>query len=223
MTASTGIENGPDGLNVVADVAKAEQQENGSVGWRLRTSEGNAANREASGSYRTPFARLAAGVQQYDSDVRATAHMGGAFAVAGGGVFATNRIDDAFAVVDVGTAGVDVEQQNRLVGKTNRSGRILIPNLKSCEPNTVSIDPRNLPIDADVPATKEIVVPADRSGVVVKFGVSEAPNAALVTIRGKVGRPLQAGLKGTLAGAREEFVLGYDGQTFFEMSRSGRH
>ncbi|WP_409526877.1 hypothetical protein [Rhizobium sp. P40RR-XXII] len=64
-----------------------------------------------------------------------------------------------------------------------------MPNLNSCGPNTVSIDPKNLPVDADVPATWEIVVPADRSGVVVKFGVAEAPQAALVTINDKNGAP----------------------------------
>jgi outer membrane usher protein len=214
ITASTGLEQGPDGFNVVADIAKSEQQENGSVGWRARTSEGQVANRQASISYRGPFARFEAGAQQYDGDVRATAQMEGAIAVAGGGVFATNRIDDAFAVVDVGTSGVEVLQQNRPVGKTNRSGRILVPNLNSYEPNTVSIDPKNLPVDADVPATKEIVVPADRSGVIVKFGVSETPQAALVTVADKDGARLQAGLSGRLEGSVEEFVVGYDGQAY---------
>ncbi|TDW20215.1 outer membrane usher protein [Rhizobium azibense] len=214
VSANTGVESGPDGFNVVADISKSEQQENGSIGWRARTSEGKVSNREAAVSYRAPFARFEGGVQQYDSDFRATAQMDGAVAVAGGDVFATNRIEDAFAVVDVGTPGVDVQQQNRPVGKTNGSGRILVPNLNSYEPNTVSIDPKNLPVDADVPATREVVVPADRSGVVVKFGVSDAPEAALVTIKDKNGAPLQAGLSGKLQGAGDEFVIGYDGQAY---------
>ena len=54
-------------------------------------------------------------------------------------MFATNRIDDAFAVVDVGAADVDVQFQNRPVGKTNRAGFLIVPDLKSYEPNTVSI------------------------------------------------------------------------------------
>ncbi len=105
--------------------------------------------------------------------------MDGAIAVAGGGVFATNRIDDAFAVVDVGAPDVDVQFQNRPVGKTDGQGRILVPGLNSYEPNTVSIDPKNLPVDADVPATKEVVVPADRSGVVREVrGVGGAEGSA---------------------------------------------
>ncbi|MGV1767175.1 fimbria/pilus outer membrane usher protein [Rhizobium rhizogenes] len=214
ISASTGIESGPDGFNVVADISKSEQPEDGSIGWRARTSEGKDANRQASMSYRAPFARFEAGVQQYDGNVRATGQMDGAIAVAGGDIFTSTRIDDAFAVVDVGTPGVEVQQQNRRVGKTNNSGRILVPNLNSYEPNTVSIDPKNLPIDADVPATKEVVVPAARSGVVVKFGVSETPKAALITITDKNGVPLQAGLNGKLQGTSEEFVTGYDGQVY---------
>ena len=214
VNANTGVQSGPNGLDVVADVSKSLQQENGSFGWRLRTSEGQDTNREAAVSYRAPFAQFEAGVQQQDKDARATARMDGAIAVAGGSVFATNRIDDAFAVVDVGAPDVEVQQQNRPVGKTNQSGRILVPNLNSYEPNTVSIDPKNLPVDADVPATKEIVVPADRSGVVVKFGVAEAPQAALVTIEDKTGAFLRAGLSGKLQGADEEFVIGYDGQAY---------
>lgn len=214
MSSNIGVQSGPNGLDVVADVSKSEQPEPGSIGWRLRTSEGNDANRQAAVSYRAPFARIEAGVQQYNGDTRATAQVDGAIAVAGGDIFASNRIDDSFAVVDVGAPGVDVQQQNRPVGKTNQNGRILVPNLNSYQPNTVSIDPANLPVDADVPTTKEVVVPADRSGVVVKFGVSEAPHAALITITDKNGAPLQAGLSGKLQATGEEFVIGYDGEVY---------
>ncbi|MCY1740879.1 fimbria/pilus outer membrane usher protein [Ensifer sp. SL37] len=219
ISANTGIESGPDGINVIADVSKSEQQENGSVGWRARTSEGKVSNREAAVSYRAPFARFEGGVQQYGGDVRATAQMDGAVVIAGGDVFATNRIDDAFAIVDVGTPGVEVQLQNRPVGKTDSRGRILVPDLNSYEPNTVSVDPKNLPVDADVPATRDVVVPADRSGVVVRFGVSDAPHAAIVTIKDESGRPLPAGLRGKLQHGSDEFVIGYDGHAYIRNLR----
>lgn len=216
ITASTGVEQGPDGLNVFADLAKSERAEDGSIGWQLRTSEGETPNRSAAVSYRAPFARFQAGAQQFDKDFRVTGQMDGAIAVAGGGVFATNRIDDAFAVVDVGTPDVEVLHQNRPVGKTDSKGRILVTGLNSYELNTVSIDPKNLPVDADVPTTKETVVPADRNGVVLKFGVSEAAQAALVTLVDASGTPLEAGLSGRLDGGTEDFVVGYDGQAYIK-------
>lgn len=214
ITGSTAVEHGPDGTNLVAEVSKSERLEDGSVGWRVRTSEGETPNRSASASYRSRHARLEGGIQQYDDDFRGTAQIDGAIAVAGGGIFATNRIDDAFAVVDVGAADVDVQFQNRPIGKTNRNGKILVPNLRSYEQNTVSINPGKLPVDADIPATKETVIPADRSGVVVKFGVSEKPAAALVSFVKVDGTPVDVGLTGRLQGGDAQFVIGYDGEAF---------
>lgn len=214
VTASTGVADGPDGVSVVADIAKSERLENGSIGWRARTSEGGTPNRSAAVSFRSPWARVETGIQQFDKSVRGTAEVDGAIAVAGGGIFATNRIDDAFAVVDVGVAGVEVQHQNRPVGVSNRQGRILVADLNSYEDNTISIDPRNLPVDADVPETRKIVVPAGRSGVVLDFGVSKAADAALVSLVDGKGTPIAVGAKGRVEGADEEFVIGYDGEAY---------
>ncbi|MGX5844362.1 fimbria/pilus outer membrane usher protein [Mesorhizobium sp. ArgA1] len=216
VTASTGVEQGPDGASVVADIAKSEKLENGSIGWRTRTSEGDTPARAAAVSYRSPWARFEAGVQQYDKSVRGTAQVDGAVAVAGGGVFLANRIDDAFAVVDVGVAGVEVQHQNRPVGVSNRQGKLLVPDLNSYEPNTISIDPKNLPVDANVPETREVVEPADRSGVVLDFGVSDKSEAALVSFVDAQGKALPAGAKGHIESAKEEFVIGYEGETYIQ-------
>ncbi|MGX9147800.1 fimbria/pilus outer membrane usher protein [Mesorhizobium sp. 128a] len=216
VTASTGVEQGPDGASVVADIAKSEKLENGSIGWRARTSEGDTAARAAAVSYRSPWARFEAGVQQYDKSVRGTAQVDGAVAVAGGGVFLANRIDDAFAVVDVGVAGVEIQHQNRPVGVSNRQGKLLVPDLNSYEPNTISIDPKNLPVDANVPETREVVEPADRSGVVLDFGVSDKSEAALVSFVDAQGKALSVGAKGHIEGAKEEFVIGYEGETYIQ-------
>ncbi|MFS9598916.1 hypothetical protein, partial [Klebsiella variicola] len=86
ITASTGVENGPDGTRGFADLTKSEQFEDGSVGWRLRTSEGKTPPRSAAASYRSSVGRAEAAVEQFDKDVRATAQLEGAIAVAGGGV-----------------------------------------------------------------------------------------------------------------------------------------
>jgi outer membrane usher protein len=130
------------------------------------------------------------------------------------GVFVSNRIDDSFAVVDVGSPGVEVQLQNRTVGVTDSNGRKLVPGLVSYEANSISIDPRSLPVDADIPRTREVVVPADRTGVVLDFGVLTATAAALVGLVDAQGKPLDVGLAGRLEGGKEEFVVGYDGQAY---------
>lgn len=219
-SASAGVESSKDGQRFTASSAKSEKQENGSFGWRVQTSEGETSQRSASASYRSPWARFEVGVQQADSDFRASGQVDGAIAIAGGGIFAANRIDDAFAVVDVGAADVDVLYQNRPYGKTNRSGKLLVTGLNSYEKNLLAIDPESLPVDAAIPSTKEIVVPAGQSGVKVDFGVKTDVRSALVNLVDASGTPLEAGLEVKLDGSDQQFFVGYDGQAYLEGLKS---
>jgi outer membrane usher protein len=214
VTVSAAAQHGPNGPAGVIDAAKSERLEEGSYGWRVRDAEGSTPDRMATASYRASFGRVQAGVQQYGGNVRGTGQIDGSIAVAGGGVFFGNRIDDAFAVVNAGVPNVAVQYENRPIGVTNKSGMLLVPYLNSYQKNKISIDPKNLPVDADIPKTREVVVPADRSGVVVDFGVSEAPKAALVTFVGTNGEPLKVGSQVRLDETEQSFVVGYDGQAY---------
>ncbi|MCP1732981.1 MULTISPECIES: fimbria/pilus outer membrane usher protein [Bradyrhizobium] len=214
VTVSTGVQSGPTGASVVTDAMKSERLETGSYGARVRDSEGSIPDRSATASYRASFGRVEVGVQQYGSNTRATAQIDGSIAFAGGGVFFGNRIDDAFAVVNAGAPNVAVQYENRPVGVTDSRGLLLVPYLNSYQKNKISIDPKNLPVDADVPSTREVVVPADRSGVVVNFGISETPKAALVTFTDSKGKPLAVGAQGHLESGKQTFVIGYDGQGY---------
>ena len=216
ISASAGYDHRDYGSRFIADVMKSEKPEVGSVGWRARVMEGDDPIRSVSASYRAPIARFETTVTQYGGDVRATASAEGALVLAGGGLFATHRIYDSFAVVNVGAPDVEVTYQNRFVGVTDRWGRILVPNLHSYHPNAIAIDPSNLPVDAQIPSTKEIVVPAAGAGVVVNFGIEEASRTAIVVFVDATGVPLKAGAAGRLEGADAEFVVGYDGEAFLE-------
>lgn len=216
LSVSGGYDHRADGARATFDVMKSESPEVGGYGWRARVQESDDPVRSASASYRSSIARFETTVTQYGNDVRGTASAEGALAFAGGGVFATQRIYDAFAVVDVGAPNVEVSAHNRVVGITDSWGRILVPNLHSYEINSISIDPSNLPVDAQVPATKEIVVPAGGGGVVVDFGVQEQSHSALVTFTDPSGKPLRAGSVVRLDGHDREFVVGYGGEAFLE-------
>src|SRR5438105_3579608 len=133
-----------------------------------------------------------------------------------GGVLFSIRVDDAFAVFDVGAPGVDVLYENRLAGKTNAQGQFLIPSLRSYQRNKVSIDPRDLPVDAEAPATQNVVAPADRNGVVVAFGVKTDVKAAVVILTGKDGKFIAPGSRARLDGTEEPFVVGYDGRAYLK-------
>jgi outer membrane usher protein len=214
MFTSTGVSRTPSGTNVTFDAARPMRPEPGSYGWRVVDSEGSAPYRSAAGSYRSSVGQFDGYVQQAGGSTGASAQVQGAVAAMGGGVFFSNRIDDAFAVVDAGAPDVDVLYENRPAGKTNALGLLLIPSLRSYQKNQIAIDSRDLPVDAEVPMTRDVVAPTDRSGVVVGFGVKTDVKAAVVILSDKTGKFIEPGSRGQLEGANEPFVVGYDGRAY---------
>ncbi len=212
---STGATSSKSGTSLTTDASRPLAPQPGSYGWRVRDSEGAVASRSAAGSYRSSVATVQAGVEQSQGTVfRGLAQVDGAIATMGNGVFATNRIDDSFAVVDTGVPGVPVLYENRPAGETNGSGQLLVPNLRAYGSNKISIDPKGMGVNDEIETTEAVVAPADRSGVLVKFKTRANVQAAVVILVGASGKPLAVGSRGKLDGGDAEFVVGYDGRAF---------
>jgi outer membrane usher protein len=112
-----------------------------------------------------------------------------------------------------------VFDENRPVGKTDASGKLLVPAEHSYEQNRISIDPSNLPADVEVADTDQTVVPANHGGTFVNFKLRRDSNAALVTIKLPDGNCVPAGTEGRMDDG-SEFVVGYDGQAFLDNLKS---
>ena len=199
-----------------ASYTKPLRQKDNSFGWRARATYGDLKSAQASLAWRSSKGTVRGTVMHLENNTLGQVSADGALIVAGGGMFATNRIHDSFAIVDAGAPGVTVRYENRPIGRTGRDGRLLIPTLRSFDRNKISIDPETLPVDARVPTDKKYVVPADRAGVVVDFGVKPHSDSALVTFVDPAGRPLEVGSEVHLQGAAEPTLVGYDGQAFLE-------
>jgi len=210
---SSAVSRDRNGTNVATDAVKPLGQQPGSYGWRVHDSEGAIPDRSAAAAYRSSYARTEIGVRQVDRGARATAEVEGSVVSMGNGVFFANRIDDAFAVVDTGVPGVEVFHENRPVGFTDANGVALITGLRSYQKNKIAIDTRNLPVDAEIATTQDVVAPADRSGVRVNFAVKTDTKSALLVVSGPDGKPLPAGTAGKIEGG-EDFVVGYDGRAY---------
>jgi outer membrane usher protein len=216
ISSSVGVAADGTGAHAALSLAKPLEREPGSFGWRIQDVEGDTPRREVSAAWRGSVVRVGGTVHQFDDEVHGSAELEGAFAVMDGSVFLANRIDDAFAVVDAGAPDVEVFFENRPIGRTDGSGKVLVPGLRSYQRNKIAIDPRGLPLDAEAKTTQEIVAPGDRSGMVVSFGVVTNLQAAVVILHGADGRPLAAGSKGRREGEGEDFVVGYDGQAYLK-------
>jgi len=197
------------------ELSRSEQQIYDSVAWRLRAAHGNNRSAAANASYRSRAGRFEADVERTTHNTYGRATWDGALVFAGGGVFLANRIDDAFAVVNVGAPDVEVQYENNPIGKTNARGQLLLSGLRAYERNRISIDPMRLPVDTHVPVLHQIVRPRTRSGVMVDFGVALQTRVALITIRDEAGALLPVGTTLRLNDGAS-FMVGYDGQVWLE-------
>jgi outer membrane usher protein len=106
-----------------------------------------------------------------------------------------------------------VLEDNRVIGRTDASGRLLAPNLRSFEDNRIGIDPTTLPIDAQASATEITLRPRAQSGVVADFKVRAQPHDAEIVLVDEAGHPLNAGGIVERAGRRAA-TIGYDGRAY---------
>jgi outer membrane usher protein len=91
---------------------------------------------------------------------------------------------------------------------------VLIPYLRAYQNNSISIDAKNLAVDADVPRTKSVVVPSDRGAALVKFGVEQDARNAVVVIKAADGIAIPVGTVVRVADGGEEAVMGYGGEVY---------
>lgn len=142
------------------------------------------------------------------------ASVSGALAMVDGEVFAGRRIPDSFAVVDTGGfSQVRVYLDNILIGRTNDSGRLFIPSIRSYQRHTVSIEPTDLPLSAEVDEVKLELVTPRSSGTAIKFPVRRA-DSAQVRLMDELGAAIPAGAVAT-HGTRT-FPVAQDGELFLQ-------
>jgi len=216
LSASTSLDYNNHRSNTQVQLAQSAQDAFGSVGWRLRAARGQRQIQGMEGSVRSRIGKLHAGLERYDKAVNARVQFDGAMVLAGGGVFLTNRIDNAFGVIHTGAPNVPVLYENRPIGNTNARGQLLLTGLRAFEDNLITIDPMGLPVDARADITRLVVKPRWRSGVLVDFNVQLYPRTALITLRDDAGTFIPVGSSARLNGGAQAFVVGYDGLVYLE-------
>ena len=188
--ASAGLKRDRTGaIGSVASLSRSADRNSGSFGYRINLSENS---RALDATYQSRYGRGNMALRDNGSGASASATFEGAFVVAGGGLFAGNKISDGFAIVDLGVPDVPVKLNNRVVAQTGMFGRAMVPDLQSFRLNRISVDPLDLPLEANLMVTAQDVVPARNSGVLVNFrGATDS--SALVVLNDTAGTFLEPG------------------------------
>ncbi|MBB5733669.1 outer membrane usher protein [Altererythrobacter atlanticus] len=213
---SSNFSHRRDHAMVSTRVTHARNEGHGSVGWSVVNNQQLSGDRPgiraANMTYNAHHTILGAGIEQSGDRVTGHASVEGAV-VAMGGLYFAPRIGSSFAVVKGAGANTPVKVNTREMTHTDRNGRALVPDLRSLAVNRVAIDPTNLPVDVRAQRTEVEVIPDDRAGAIIDFGVAPEAAAVLVLVDAD-GQPLPLGSLATLEGGTEEAVIGYDGRTY---------
>lgn len=137
-------------------------------------------------------------------------------------VFPMRQSLNSFAVVSTeGVSDIPVRLENRVVGKTNQKGLMLIDTLNPYQHNDISIDTLDLPLEYKIETTRIDAVPYNASGVVVQFPIYKM-RAIQLSATDQQGTPLKMGsrvwVQDTLPdlASAEHTIVGRDGMIYLE-------
>lgn len=178
-----------------------------------------------------PFFQYNAGFGTYSIDARMqqingdgsgsyTATAAGALVYAGGLFGVTRPVNDTFGIIQVDRLpGVIVKVNNEEIGKTDSSGRLIIPTLKSYYQNQVSLDPADIPMDYRLSDVKADISPSPWGGACIAFEAEriQAVTGRLFAGAGTARKPLEFREVTLEAGKKEiTFPTGRGGEFYFE-------
>jgi outer membrane usher protein len=188
----------------------------GQWGYNAYVGVGNSRHEFGQVQYESPAGLFTAGVDEDEGATTGRLEAQGAVSAADRSVFASNTIYDSFAIVDTSpVAHVHVREENREVGTTNSSGRLLVPDIRSFDLNHISIAATDVPADVTLDTATRELRPQDRSGVVVRFPVKFS-HGALLQLVDERGRAIPVGSAATLIATGTTVPIGYEGNAYLE-------
>jgi len=150
------------------------------------------------------------------------ANLSGSVAFLNSQLRATRDIEEAFVMIKVADfAGIRVYSENQLVGKTDDTGHLLIPGMRPYDINKLRIEPKDLPLEAEIDALDTVVTPYKNSGVLVEFAIKRSVNYNFIatTEDGEIipaGAEVYISTDVTAETGEEEFasVVGFEGLVY---------
>ena len=190
----------------------------GGVGYNLGYATGGNrdAYRQADATWRLQSVQLQAGVYGSSGEMTRWADASGSLVWMDAGVFAANRIDDAFVVVSTnGYADVPVRYENQQIGRTDSSGHLLVPYSSGYYRGKYEIDPMDLPPDILAPEVEQRVAVRRGSGYLLEFPIKRVLAASIELVDGNQ-QVIKLGSRVTHEESGSQAVVGWDGLVYLE-------
>lgn len=185
------------------------------LGWRtLAGRQQDQTHAEGGVFYTGRYGRLSGDVSASPDQSALRLGANGGLVLADKNLFATQRVDQSFAVAEVaGYDNIGIGLGSNVLTHTNPSGVALIPRLIPYQYNAVRLDPSDLPVSAEIDSIEQNAVPAWRSAVKVNFPVRGGRGALLKIILDD-GEVAPAGAIAQIEGDKQEFYVARRGAVF---------
>lgn len=197
------------------------------TGYRISQGTGSEIHADNLVQYQTSFGLYQAANRQQGGGSHNALSASGGLVDAGNGIMLTRAVESGFAVIDLpNLRGVRGYVNNQLVGRTDKKGRLLIPNLLPYYANRVQISDQDVPLDYSVQATEETVSPPYRGGSLLRFPVQRvtAVTGTLVVDAARtLTVPSFGQLRVTIAGHPVLSELGRGGEFYLENVSAGEY
>jgi outer membrane usher protein len=185
------------------------------LGWRALAGHQQGQLRAESGLYYTGrYGKTTGDVSVSPNQTALRLGASGGVVFADKNLFATQRVDQSFAITEVaGYKNIGIGLGSNVLTHTNARGAALIPRLIPYQNNSIRLDPSDLPISAEIDSIEENAVPAWRSAVKIVFPV-RGGRAALLKITFDDGEIAPAGATVNIEGETQEFYVARRGEAF---------
>ncbi|MEW6186546.1 MAG: fimbria/pilus outer membrane usher protein [Thermodesulfobacteriota bacterium] len=145
-----------------------------------------------------------------------------------GNTFGFSRpVDDSFALVKVGKVpGVRVYHNNQEIGKTDRTGKMVLPIFNSYDANQVRINDKDIPMHFALKDVSRFISPGYRSGTLINFEANkvQAYTGMLKAVKDGKKIPIEyITITMKMNGKTLSFQTGRDGEFFVEDATPGTY
>jgi outer membrane usher protein len=199
-------------------------------GYRLRTQSGDRRFLTGVVEYQGDHGRYEMRHEAIGVQKRTSVSVSGGLVAAGGTFFASRSIQSSFALVRVpGVEGVRTYANHQEVGRTNRKGDLIVPDLLSYYGNLVNIADEDIPLNYEIGRVQTTIAPPHRGGALVTFPVKRLQSTKGIVLIETAGEkvvpvvPAYGKLTVTVGGKPMVSPIGATGEFYFENIPSGRH
>lgn len=188
-------------------------------GYNISFSQGDPDQAQGAYTYQNDYGTYSATIARIGNETNYLGEIIGSVVQFGGHTLLARELYNSFALVEIPEfEDVCVYNRNECIGKTNRVGVLLVPNLLPYQKNTVSIDVKEFPLTASIPLFELNGTPYYRSGIFMSFPVKHVTHYTMQLMM-QDGQFVPLGAKVFLEESDEHYYVMQEGFTFFSSEK----